>query len=477
MEEGTMRRTKIVCTIGPATNTRESLERLMRAGLDVVRLNFSHGTREAKLETLRDVREVAAKLGRPVAVLQDLAGPKIRIGAFADGPVRLEPGAEFTLTARDVPGDAREVSLTYAGLPGDVSPGDTLLLADGALDLRVESIDGPDIRCRVIVGGEINSHKGINLPSGGITAPILDEKDLADLRFGLEQGVDYVALSFVRNAADVRCALDVMDEAGRRVPLIAKIEQREAVDNIEEILPLVDGIMVARGDLGVEIPMEQVPPVQKSLIHAANAVAKPVITATQMLRSMVESPRPSRAEVSDVANAVLDGSDAVMLSEETAVGEYPVDAVEYMDRIARTAEGMFPHHSWDRRFGDCRHLSTDQAVAHAAARMAEELDAAAILCLTRSGSTARLVAHLRPIPPVLAATDSEETWRRLALVWGVVPIRVANKDDLDELEVLALESAVACGGLKPGDTVVVTAGLPLNQPGTTNLIKVVTLSE
>ncbi len=468
-----MRRTKIVCTVGPATRTRDSLEQLMRAGLDVVRLNFSHGNREAKLDTIRDVREAAAATGRAVAILQDLAGPKIRIGTFAEGPVRLEPGAEFVLTARDVPGDAREVSLTYAGLPGDVSPGDTLLLADGALDLRVESVEGEDIRCRVIVGGELSSSKGINLPSGGISAPILDEKDVADLRFGLEHGVDYVALSFVRDAADVRRALDIMDEAGRRVPLIAKIEQREAVDNLDEILPLVDGLMVARGDLGVEIPMEQVPPVQKSLIHAANAVGKPVITATQMLRSMVESPRPTRAEVSDVANAILDGSDAVMLSEETAVGEYPVAAVEHMDRIALSAEASFPYGSWDGRFAPPGRLTTDRAVAHAAVSMAADLDAAAIICLTRSGSTARLVACHRPPRPILAMTDDEVTWRRMALVWGAVPIMAERRDDLDELEGDALERAVACGCVNPGDTVVVTAGLPLNVPGTTNLIKVV----
>jgi len=472
-----MRRTKIVCTVGPATRSRDMLERLMRAGLDVVRLNFSHGSREAKLDTIRDVREVAAKLGRPVAILQDLAGPKIRIGTFANGPVRIEACDTFVLTSRDVPGDANEVTLVYKGLPGDVSVGDTLLLADGTLNMSVELVDGPDIHCRVIVGGELNSNKGINLPSGSISAPILDEKDLADLRFGLEHGVDYVALSFVRDAADVRLCLAAMDKAGRRVPVIAKIEQREGIDHLDEIMPLVDGVMVARGDLGVEIPMEQVPAVQKSLIYKTNVVAKPVITATQMLRSMVESPQPTRAEVSDVANAVLDGSDAIMLSEETAVGAYPIEAVEAMARIAEAAEAAFPYKSWDNRWCEHGSVTTAEAVAHSAVRMAVEVDASAILCLTRSGSTARLVAKHRPPQPILAMTDDETTWCRLALVWGVVPVMAEPRNDLDELEGDALQKAVECGCCKPGQTVVVTAGLPIHQTGTTNLIKIVVIPE
>ena len=472
-----MRRTRIVCTVGPATRSREMLERLMRAGLDVVRLNFSHGSREAKLDTIRDIREVAAKLDRPVAILQDLAGPKIRIGTFANGPVRIEAGGRFTLTSRDVPGDADEVSIVYKDLPDDVSVGDTLLLADGALNLSVESVGGPDIHCRVIVGGELNSNKGINLPSGTISAPILDEKDLADLRFGLENGVDYVALSFVRNAADVRLCLAAMDEAGCHAPVIAKIEQREGIDHFTEIIPLVDGVMVARGDLGVEIPMEQVPSVQKSLIYETNVMAKPVITATQMLRSMVESPQPTRAEVSDVANAVLDGSDAIMLSEETAVGAYPIEAVEAMARIAEAAEAAFPYKSWRSRWIEQKSVTTAEAVARSAVRMALAVDAAAILCLTRSGSTARLVAKHRPPQPILAMTDNETTWRRLALVWGAVPIIAEPRDDLDELEGDALQKAVEYGYCKPGQTVVVTAGLPLQQTGTTNLIKIVVIPE
>jgi pyruvate kinase len=468
-----MPRTKIVCTIGPASRDPELLERLVLAGMNVARLNFSHGEREAKLRIIEDLRAVSARLSRPVAVLQDLAGPKVRIGRFANGPVELHPGQTFTLTARDVPGDDREVSLVYRDLPRDVKPGDTLLLADGSLDLSVTSVEGEDVVCRVNVGGELGSNKGINLPGGTVSAPILDAKDVADLRFGLEHGVDFVALSFVRNGADVRACLAVMDEAGRRAPLIAKIEQREAIANIEEILSLVDGIMVARGDLGVEIPMERVPAIQKSLIARANAAGKPVITATQMLKTMVDSPSPTRAEVSDVANAILDGSDAVMLSEETAVGAHPVVAVETMARIAAATEADFPYRGWSARFGAAQRLSSDEAVARAAVQMTEEIGAAAIVTLTRSGSTTQLVAKHRPRQPILAMTDKAGTWRRLSLVWGAEPMMAGAHDDLDELEGDAVRLAVESGHCRPGQKVVVTAGLPLHRTGHTNVIKIV----
>ena len=470
-----MRRTKIVGTLGPASWTPDTLAELIRAGLDVVRLNFSHGDRASKGEHIRMVREVAAELDRPVAILQDLAGPKVRIGTFEEGSVMLRSGQPFTLTSRDVPGCDGEVGLVYKDLPQDVNPGDTLLLADGALEMTVDRIDGPDILCRVVVGGELGGNKGINLPSGTISAPILDEKDLADLRFGLEQGVDYVALSFVRTGDDVRRALEVMEEAGRRVPLIAKIEQQQGLTNIEEIMALADGVMVARGDLGVEIPFERVPTIQKRLIAAANRAGEPVITATQMLKSMVESPRPTRAEVSDVANAVLDGSDAVMLSEEMAVGAYPVRAVQAMDRIARAAEAEFPFRTWARRYDDDEGLSVDEAVARSAVRTAASVRADAIVTLTKTGGTTRLIAKYRPAQPILAATDEEHTWRALSLVWGAVPLLTPAGDDLDDLVTTALDLAVAKGHLRPGQRVVVTAGLPLRQAGGTNLVKVVTV--
>jgi len=468
-----MRRTKIVATLGPASWDEAMLVSLIEAGLNVARLNFSHGDRESKGELIELIRRVSGRLGVPVAILQDIAGPKVRIGTFADGSVHLKPGQAFTLTARDVPGSATEVGLVYKNLPADVSPGHTLLLADGSLEFLVEAVDGEDIRCKVVVGGDLSSNKGINLPSGTITAPILDDKDIADLRFGLEKGVDYVALSFVRTAEDVLAACNVMRKAGASAPLIAKIEQQQGIENYGSILGVVDGVMVARGDLGVEIPFEDVPGIQKDLIARANDASQPVITATQMLRSMVESPRPTRAEVSDVANAVLDGSDAVMLSEETAVGAYPLESVQAMDRIARAAESMFPFDEWDAKYERIGVMSTNEAVARSACQTADAVHADAIITLTTSGSTTRLVAKYRPKQPILAMTDSETTWRALALVWGAVPILTPASDDLDELETLCLRIAVEQGHLNHGDTVVVTAGVPLHEVGCTNLVKIV----
>jgi len=451
---------------------------MIRAGLDVARLNFSHGTRESKLDMIADIRSAAARVGRPVAILQDLAGPKIRVGEIAAGTVELREGEPFLLTARDVPGDEHAVSLVYRDLPRDVQPGERLLLADGALELTVERVEGPDIHCRVVVGGPLGSHKGINLPEGSISAPILDDKDRADLEFGLDHGVDYVALSFVRTAEDVLVVREAMAQVGRRVPLIAKIEQREGVRNIDAILEVADGLMVARGDLGVEIPLAEVPRVQKMLVAKANAAAKPVITATQMLVSMVDSPRPTRAEVSDVANAILDGSDAVMLSEETAVGRDPAHVIGVMSDIAVQAEVIFPYRLWESRFrGEMGTVSVESAVAHAACAMAEEVGAAAIVTPTRSGSTTRLVARYRPPQPILAVTDDEETLRRLALVWGVVPLRIPPADHLEELEAVALERIREAGLVTPGQRVVITAGVPLHVPGSTNLIRIARVPE
>ena len=466
-----MRRTKIVCTIGPASESPAVLARLVAVGMDVARLNFSHGSLESHAEKIHLIRRLAAAAGRPVAILQDLAGPKIRIGELA-APIRLRPDDEFTLTARDVPGNASEVGLTYKGLPGDVRAGDTLLLADGALEMVVLGIEDQDIRCRVVTGGELSSHKGINLPSRSIRAPILSEKDRRDLVFGLEQGVDFVALSFVRSAADIAEVRSFMDACGKSRPLIAKIEKHEALDDLDGILAAVDGLMVARGDLGVDIPLERVPRVQKLLIEKANRAGKPVITATQMLKSMVEAPRPTRAEVTDVANAILDGTDAVMLSEETAAGQYPVEAVETMDRIARETERDFPHRHWIRRFFPQSVCDPPEAVAHAACELAARIGAAAILTCTRAGGTTRKVAVYRPAQLVLAATPDEETWRRLSLSWGCVPIKTAYTEDLDGMIAAAVAAARCAGLLGPGDSFVVTAGHPFHLPGSTNLIRV-----
>ncbi|NDY41647.1 pyruvate kinase [Dissulfurirhabdus thermomarina] len=467
-----MRRTKIIATIGPASRDEGILSALIRAGVDVARLNFSHGTHDEHREVIARVRRLAAEAGRPVAVLQDLAGPKIRTGPLAAGTVHLESGRPFTLTSRDVPGDAHEVSLTWPELPRQVRPGDTLLLSDGALELSVDETTETDIRCRVVVGGPLGAHKGINLPTRSLQVPALTGKDRADLAFGLREGVDLVALSFVRSAAEVREARRLMRSLGGDLPLIAKIEKHEALGRIDEILQEVDGLMVARGDLGVEIPVERIPRVQKDLIARANAAGKPVITATQMLRSMVESPRPTRAEVTDVANAILDGSDAVMLSEETAAGRHPVRAVETMARIAEEAEATFPYDTWAARLPGGRFLDVQEAVARAAGRMAAEVGASAIATYTQTGSTTRLVAKYRPRQPVLALTPKVETYRRLALTWGAFPVLAEAVGAEEEMEREAVARAMESGWLRPGERLVVTAGLPPGIPGTTNLLKV-----
>ncbi len=471
-----MRMTKIVCTIGPATDTPERIEQLLRAGMNVARLNFSHGTQAEKGKTLRLIRNTAARLGLPIAILQDLAGPKIRTGIIENGPIQLESGQTFILTGRRVKGNEKEVSVTYAGLPNDVRTGDTILLSDGALELVVKEVKGKDIRCRVVVGGPLSSHKGINLPGGSVRAAILTKKDRSDLAYGLARGVDFVALSFVRTAKDVEVTRRLMKRLGRSVPLIAKIEKHEAVNNIDRILEVVDGVMVARGDLGVEIPIEDVPRVQKMVIEKANRAGKPVITATQMLKSMVDNPRPTRAEVTDVANAILDGSDAVMLSEETAAGGYPVQAVQVMSRVARATEAGFPYRVWTSKFDHGEPMDSQLAVAHVACHLAEEIHAAAIITCTQSGSTTRMVSRYRPPQPILAMTPDEHIYRRLSLVWGAVPVLMKPARTADSMERQAVRLAVKQAGLRTGQTVVLTAGLPLHVPGTTNLVKVMKLS-
>jgi len=467
-----MIKTKIVCTIGPASRSPEVLEQLVRAGMDVARLNFSHGTREEHGRTIAALRKIARRLGRAVAILQDLAGPKIRIGPIEDGPVMLEPGAGFTLTARKVPGDARAVSLGFPGLAAEVRKGDALLLSDGAIELEVTAVEGRDIRCRVIIGGPLSSFKGVNLPARTLRTPSLTAKDRDDLRFGLEHEVDYVALSFVRSAGDIATVRRHMKRCGGSAPVIAKIEKHEALEAMDAIVKAADGLMVARGDLGVEIALEKIPEVQKTLIRKSREAGKPVITATQMLRSMVDSPRPSRAEVTDVANAILDGTDAVMLSEETAVGRYPVEAVAVMARIAGEAERIPSSCDGPRPGGlEPVHGSLPGAVAWAAARLAADVGAAAIVTFTRSGSTARLVSRSRPAIPILAHTPEERTRRQLALCWGVLPVLGENLSRTDEMVAAALKAAKQAGLVKKGQTVVITAGVPTGVPGTTNLIK------
>ena len=473
-----MNRTKIVATIGPASRDRATLEALVAAGMSVARLNFSHGTQAEHAEVIDRVRAISEAAGRPVAVLQDLAGPKIRTGPMAAEGVVLEVGQKFTLTARDVPGDANEVGLTWDGLVKNVVADDVLLLADGALRLRVDRVRGDDVVCRVEVGGPLTAHKGINLPDRTIDVPILSDKDRADLAFGLAQGVDLVAVSFVRSAADMKTVRALCAELGKPfMPLVAKIEKHEALENIDEILDHTDAIMVARGDLGVEIPIEQVPRAQKRLIRKANAAGRPVITATQMLMSMVTAPRPTRAEVTDVANAILDGTDAVMLSEETTIGQHPVLTVETMARIAADAESVFPHDDWLRKVPCCASDNLNDAVALSAVELAADIGAAAIIICTVSGGTARMVIKRRPKPVLVAVTPDEATQRVLTVGWGLHPILSnAPHDDFQAIEADAIERARAAGLVRTGDSVVLTAGLPFSVRGTTNLIKVAVVS-
>ncbi len=470
-----MNKTKIICTIGPASRDPKTLEKLMEAGMNVCRLNFSHGTHEEHAALIKDIREVSGRLGLPVAILQDLAGPKIRTGKLKDREfVTLKPDATFVLTNRDVPGSDEEVGLTYDDLPHNVRPGDAILLADGAMELKVLSATDTDVKCTVITGGPLGSNKGINLPTRSINAPILSEKDKADLQFGLSQGVDFIAVSFVRTAHDVATVKKVITNAKLDTPLIAKIEKFEALDNIDEIIAIADGIMVARGDLGVEIPLESVPRAQKMLIHKTNAAAKPVITATQMLRSMVENPRPTRAEVTDVANAIYDGTDAIMLSEETAMGAYPVEAVKVMTSVAADTEAHFDYEAWGRRFEKIGKLGFKSAVAHSAVAMANDIEAAAIITCTKSGGTTQLVARYRPRQALLTMTPVWQTALRMALVFGAIPVVTDMIDTAEGLERQAITQALQGGYVKPGQPVVITAGLPFNVSGTTNLIKVAT---
>ncbi len=464
-----MPRTKIVCTIGPASGDPAVLRRLIENGMSVARLNFSHGTHEEHREKILSIRSISDDMGIPVAILQDLCGPKIRVGDAPEGGLRLEPGQEFILTNQDAGGEKNRISVSYPRLPTEVSEGDRILLADGMMELEVRKTTETEIRTEVITGGVLTSHKGINLPSGTITAPSLTDKDRKDLRFGLEMGVDYVALSFVRTADDLRKVKEIIHDNGKETPLVAKIEKHEAVNNIDEIMEVTDAIMVARGDLGVEIPLETVPEIQKMLVRKGNQVGKPVIIATQMLRSMVEAPRPTRAEATDVANAVLDGADAVMLSEETATGEYPAEAVGFMGRIARSAFNHF-HHSRYMELPPEKNVS--QSVAHASCILADHLEAKAIIATTRSGSTAMHISRFKPKARILALSPDKDVVRRLALYWGCYPRHVPDTEDTDKRIELASSSALASRLVSKGDLVVITSGQPVWRKGTTNMLRV-----
>ncbi len=466
-----MRKTKIVCTLGPASESLEIIEELIRSGMDVARLNFSHGSLQGHGAKIESLRKISRRLGRNVAILQDLAGPKIRIGSFKEGYAVLKPQGSFTLTIRDVAGDEHQVSVNYRNLPLEVKRGDTILISDGALELEVTDTTSTDIKCRVMVGGPIASRKGINLPSGTLSIPSLTENDRQNLIFGINKGIDFVALSYVRMAEDVKGVREIMKSKGAKIPIIAKIETRQALDNIDALLEEVDGIMVARGDLGVETPLERVPLVQKMLIRKANALGKPVITATQMLGSMVNNPRPTRAEVTDIANAIFDGTDALMLSEETAVGNYPVESVRTMANIATASEEGFPYELFEKK-GHDRKGSTPDAISYGACLLAREVDAKAIVTPTESGMTARLVSRYRPAHPIIALSPNEGTIKQLSLSWGVVSIKVERFEDTDDMIERAKRITVEMDFAKRGEKIVLTAGLPIGIAGNTNIIKI-----
>lgn len=469
-----MRRAKIVATLGPATSSYENIRSIIEAGVNVARMNLSHGSHEVHNEVYANVRKAAEDTGEPVAVLVDLQGPKIRLGKFEGGPYELAVGDTFTITTEDIVGTKERVGTTFTGLPGDVSPGDFLLIDDGKVKVEVVSTDGVDVVTKVVVAGPVSNNKGINLPGVAVNVPALSEKDEDDLRWGLGLGADYIALSFVRNAADVERVHEIMAEEGRRVPVIAKIEKPQAVDALEEIVDAFDGIMVARGDLAVELPLEAVPIVQKRAVELARRMAKPVIVATQMLESMTHSPVPTRAETSDVANAVLDGADAVMLSGETSVGEYPVVTVQTMARIVGSTED----HGLERipPLGT-KPRTQGGAITLAAAEVADFVDAKYVCVFTESGDSARRMSRLRFRIPMKAFTPDEAIQRRMALTWGIESFLVDRVTHTDAMYHQVDEKLLAAGLAEPGDKVVVISGSPPGIPGSTNDLRVHTIGD
>jgi pyruvate kinase len=463
------RLTKIVCTLGPASIAEGIIEQMARAGMDVARLNFSHGTHAEHGQAIERIRSVEARLGKPIAILQDLQGPKIRLGTFEGGSAVLRRGRPFVLTTVAVQGTPDRASISYRELPRDVKPGDRVLIDDGRVALEVEDVQGEEVVCRVETGGLLQDHKGVNLPRTTVRMAVLTDKDREDLAFGLRHGVDYVGVSFVRSAADILEVREFINEHGSDAQVVAKLERPEALGRLDEILAATSAVMVARGDLGVEMPLEDVPIAQKEIIRKARIARTPVITATQMLESMVSAPRPTRAEVSDVANAILDGTDAVMLSAESATGAYPVEAVRMLDRIIRRTQAAFPPASMDRpRRGE---VSFPQAISDAAAFCAQELKARAIVAFTQTGSTARLVSQDRPPVPIIACTPFERVRRRLALDWGVQPRLIPRLSTTDEMVASIEAHLLTDRTVRYNDILIIVAGAPLWVRGTINLLK------
>ena len=467
-----IRKTKIVCTMGPNLFEKHLIAPLMKAGMNVARFNFSHGTYETHQHYYDEVCRIRDELGLPIATMLDTKGPEIRVRSFKNGRVTLQNGQLFTLTTDEVEGDEERVSITYKELPQDIAVGSSILIDDGLIGMQVERIDGADIVCRVLNGGVVSNNKGVNIPNAHLSMPFISEKDHQDILFAIKNGYDFIAASFTRCADDIMQIRHILQENNcHTINIIAKIENMEGVENIDEILRVVDGVMVARGDLGVEVPLEDVPSLQKKLIQRGIAAGKPVITATQMLDSMIKNPRPTRAEATDVANAIYDGTSAIMLSGESAVGAYPVEAVETMVRIALRAEADM---DYIRRFSRDTSASTDvtNAISHATVTSAHDLNASAIITVTKSGSTARILSRYRPACVIVGCTTEKHVWRQLALSWGMVPLMIAEESNTDDLFEHAVDAAVQNGLVHDGELVVLTAGVPLGISGTTNLMKV-----
>lgn len=469
---GIMRKTKIICTIGPASESEEKLKELMLAGMNVARFNFSHGTHEEQLVKYNKVLKVREEVGLPVATLLDTKGPEIRLRDFEGGKVELQAGQLFVLTTDEVMGNAQKASITYKNLINDICVGTTILIDDGLIEMVVEEMTGNNIICRVINGGFVSNHKGVNVPGAILSMPYISDVDRADILFGIEQGFDFLAASFARTKEDILEVRQILDEHNSKMQIIAKIENMQGINNLEEILEVSDGIMVARGDMGVEVAMEEVPVLQKKMIKMAVAKGKHVITATQMLESMIKNPRPTRAEATDIANAIYDGTTAIMLSGESAAGLYPVEAVKTMARIAERAEQDIDYRSrMERGHGDPSDITT--AISYATCSVATDLNAAAIITVTMSGFTANMIARYKPGCKIIGCAVDEQVCRQLNLLWGVNPISLKEEEDAEELFEDAVEMSKQAGFVKSGDTVVITAGVPLRIAGRTNMIRVV----
>lgn len=473
-----LKKTKIVATIGPASESEEMLKKLINQGVNVCRLNFSHGDHEEHQKRIDNIKKVRSELGIPVAIMLDTKGPEIRLGDFKDGTVDIIQGQEFTLTTRDILGDETIISVSYKEMPRDISIGGIILIDDGLVEFRVLEKTETDIKMEALNAGVLKNHKGVNVPNVNINLPALTDRDISDIVFGVKNEVDFIAASFVRKATDVNEIRRVLeDNGGVNIDIISKIENQQGLDNIEEIIQVSDGIMVARGDLGVEVPTEEIPLIQKDLIRKCNIAGKPVITATQMLDSMIRNPRPTRAEVTDVANAIIDGSSAVMLSGETAAGKYPLEAVRTMYNIAINTENSLDYKEMLKLKSVGNELSTTNAISKATVNTASDLGAKAIITATSSGYTSKAISKFRPKAPIIAATTKEHVMRKMALEWGVYPVLAPISSSTDEVIELSIKATMEAGFVEEGDLVVITAGIPVGLAGTTNMIKVHTIGK